>query len=341
MGSVLNADLASFSKDFHVRKIQSNHPSEAVRDAVSQCFAGDFKSGVPALIENAEAGDEDSKFVLAKLVANGVDVPALPRDTEKILRPQAMNGHVASLVAMAELLRSKKPAQALQMYTVAANKNDLVAIVRLGDIYESGALSNVEAKPKLAIQYFRRAAAAGNPYAMFRLGNFCAEGKGVSPNDLVANKFFEQAALAGHAAANTSVAKRYLAGKGLKKDPVAALGWLTRGAKAGDAEAMVLLGQQYEKGKIIKQDINVAGQLYSTAAKANDLAGKYHLAMLYYKGVGTKPDSIRAFVLLYGAQDLPKAKKMFEQIRSELTEEQLKIAKSKIESANSRPASAK
>ncbi len=137
------------------------------------------------------------------------------------------------------------------------------------------------------------------------------------------------------------MARRYFEGKGIEADPIAALGWLTRGAQKGSPEAMVLLGERYELGDILDKDLNRAGELFSKAAQLGDPAGTYKLAMLYLNGTGTKPAPVRAYVLLSGAQSLPKAKEAFDQHASQLSPEQLAFAKKKIDEAAQKAAAQK
>jgi len=109
-----------------------------------------------------------------------------------------------------------------------------------------------------------------------------------------------------------------------------------RGAQAGSTEAMVLLGQRFEAGDVMGRDMNRAGQLYSNAARLNDPVGRYHLAMVFLNGVGVAPDPVRAYVLLDGSKGYPKAVEKLEELSKTLSEEQLELARKKIEQAAAR-----
>ena len=182
--------------------------------------------------------------------------------------------------------------------------------------------------------HYRKLAESGDATGNFQFARCTDKGIGISPNPVEATRLYRKAAISGMAAANVEMARRYLKGQGTEQDPVAAIGWLIRGAQSGSTEAMVLLGQQYETGKFIGKDLNVAGQMYSSAAKLNDPQGKYHLALLYLNGIGTKADPVRAYVLLSGALQLTDAKKVFDQLSSQLTPEQITFAKKKIAESN-------
>ena len=321
------------SNDYYIAKMVEAELADGLRDAIVQCRSGKLKQAIPVLQKFSQSGNPDANYILAKIYAEGSVAGKSVNESEKILRENVAAGHLPSMVALGDLVKEQSPVETLQLYKVAQSKGDVVAAIRLGDVYSKGGLPNTRVNPRLAVRFFEAAAEQKSGYAMYRLGNFYAEGKGVSPNELEAGRLFRESALAGFPAANTKMAERYLNGVGVQADPVAAIGWLTRGAQGGDTEAMVRLGQIYQEGKLIKEDLNVAGQLYSTAAKAGDPVGKYQLATLYYYGLGAQPDAVRAYVLLNSAQGFPAAQKMFLRIQKELTPEQLRFANEKIAQA--------
>lgn len=321
-----------FSGDSTAANFAKFHEVVAVRTAISNCRAGNFKEAVPVLREFAAANDVGACYVLARLHLEGLGVEKSPDIAMDLLRKNASSGHVPSMVQLGQLKEADAPAEALQLYKNASEKNDVFAHVKLGSIFENGTLG-ARANPKLAFRYYEKAYKANSPVGTYQVARCYDEGIGVSPNALESTRLFRRAAMAGVPLANTVMARRYFEGKGIEPDPVAAVGWLTRGAQAGSTEAMVLLGQRYETGDLIGQDLNLAGQLYSAAAKKGDPTGRYFLAQMYLHGNGTKPDSVRAYVLLEGAQSLPKAKAQFEKLSRKLTAEQLALANKKIAEA--------
>ena len=238
--------------------------------------------------------------------------------------------HYPSMIRLGEIKEEQSPAEAMQLYKQASAANYSVADLKLGDIFEKGLLGT-DANPKLAFEYFNKAHEGKDAMGTFHVARCYDAGVGVSSNAIESTRFFRQAAMSGAELANAVMARRYLEGKGVEADPVAAIGWLTRGTQAGSTEAMVLLGQTYETGDVIGKDIRRAGQLYSNAARLNDPVGRYHLALLYLTGTGTRPDPVRAYVLLDGAKEYPKAVEQLESLSKTLSEEQLTAAREQIE----------
>lgn len=102
------------------------------------------------------------------------------------------------------------------------------------------------------ILMFHRVAEMGDPKGMFKLGDYCAHGKG-----------------------------------GLTKDEAQAVEWYQKAAEAGDAEAMCNLGNCYEYGKGgLTEDETKAVEWYKKAAEAGDALGMLNLGNAYFYGQG-------------------------------------------------------
>ena len=327
--SLANTQDAPTRSDPEIVRLAAEHESEAVRTAVDQCLAGNYEAAFPVLTKYSEGGDKGATYVLAKLYLDGLGIAKSPDKAISLFQSNIDRDHAPSLTALATMKESNATAEALQLYKQAAALDDARALAMLGSIYESGRLG-MRANPKLAYKYYEKLQQAGNPLGYFHLGRCFDAGIGVSPDALKSTQMFLKAALAGVTQAQVVMARRYYDGQGLEMDPVAALGWLTLAAQSGSSEAMVLLGQRYEAGDVFAQDLNTAGKLYSGAAKQGDLTGRYYLALMYLNGKGTRPDPVRAYVLLEAAQALPKAKVAFDQLSQQLTPEQIADARKKI-----------
>lgn len=321
--------------DATTRELAANYSVVEVREAISNCRNGKYPLGIPVLRQYAEEEDVAATYVLANLYYDGSGVEKSESLAIEMLGKNVAGDHAPSMIRLGEIKEKESPVEALQLYKRASAANDAVGYLKLGDIFEKGSLGT-RANPKLAFKYFDKAHQAKHAMGTFHVARCYDVGVGVSPNSLESTRLFRQAALSGAGVANTVMARRYFEGKGVEADPVAAVGWLMRGARAGSTEAMVLLGQQYESGDVMSKDINRAGQLYSTATKLNDPVGRYHLAMLYFNGIGTRRDPVRAYVLLDGAKGYPKAVEKLEELSKSLSEEQIALARKKIEEAEKR-----
>jgi len=322
-------------RDATTRQLATNYEIVEVREAIAHCRAGKFPLCIPVLKQYAEQDDIAATYVLANLYFTGTSVEKAESLAIKMLGKNVAKGHTPSMVRLGEMKEQQSPAEALQHYKAASAADDAEAHLKLGRIFENGLLGK-RANRKLAFKYFDKAHQAKDALGTFHVARCYDTGLGVSPNAIESTRLFRKAAMAGAGVANTVVARRYFEGKGVEADPVAAVGWLMRGTQAGSAEAMVLLGQRFEVGDVMGKNIGRAGQLYSEATKLNDPVGRYHLAMLYLNGTGTRPDPVRAYVLLDGAKSYPKAVEQLEELSKTLSEEQLAVARKKIADAAER-----
>lgn len=327
--SIFTGSLAPLASDTATTKLAKSHAIAEVRDAIAMCRQGKYSEAIPVLSKHAGAKDIGATYVLARLYSEGLGVARSEKTASDLLAANVLGGHGPSMFALAEMKEGAEPVQALNLYKQAMAAGELSATVRLGTVYENGELG-IKENPKLAFSYYQKAAAAGHPLGDFNLARFYDAGIEVSANEIQATRLYRKSALAGVTFANPVMARRYFEGKGLEADPIAAIGWLVRGAEKGSPEAMVLLGERYELGDTLPQNLNRAGELFSQAAKLGDPAGTFKLAMMYLNGIGTKADPVRAFVLLSGAQSLPKAQEALEQLEKKLTTEELTLAKKKL-----------
>ncbi len=319
-------DVTKIDNDPTIVDWSQNYEVVVVREAIAKCRAGKYQEALPVLVDYAEADDIGANYVLAQLYLEGLGVGKSKPTAERLLQSSVAVGHAPSMIQLGRLKEDSSPAEAVQLFKMASAAGNIEAHLKLGQISEKGALGTT-ANPKLAFMYYQKAFKAESPLGIYQIARCYDDGIGVSPNAIESTRLFRRAALAGVAAANTVMARRYFDGKGVEPDPVAAVGWLMRGAQAGSSESMVLLGQRFENGDAMGQDLNQAGQLYSAAANQGDPTGRYSLALLYLHGKGTPADPVRAFVLLEGAQSLPKAKSLYEKLSKELDSSQLALAR--------------
>ena len=325
-----HASESFLTTDVTTRELATSYEVVEVREAIANCRKGKFPLGISILKQYAQEEDIAATYVLANLYYYGSGVEKAESLAIKMLGRNVTEDHGPSMIRLGEIKEEESPSEAMQLYERASTANYTPADLKLGGIFEKGLLST-EANPALALKYFNKAHEGKDAMGTFHVARCYDAGVGVSPNSIESTGLFRQAAMSGAVLANAVMARRYLEGKGVEADPVAAIGWLTRGTQLGSTEAMVLLGQTYETGDVIGKDIRRAGQLYSNAARLSDPVGRYHLAMLYLNGTGTRPDPVRAYVLLDGAKEYPKAVEQLESLSKTLSEEQLAAAREGIE----------
>ena len=139
--------------------------------------------------------------------------------------------------------------QAAEMLAPLANGGHSYAQLKLGSLYYHG--QGVKEDEKLAIHWWKKAAAQGNAEAMFQIANAYLFGsqaaKSVVDPDREAAVWYFQAASAGHAEAQYHLGLLFLAGKGVVDSHEEAARWFRKAADQGHAEAKKALSDVSSK----------------------------------------------------------------------------------------------
>jgi TPR repeat protein len=83
---------------------------------------------------------------------------------------------------------------------------------------------------------------------------------GVAVDEIQATKWFRRAAEAGHPAAMWHLAQRYRDGLGIEKDDAAAIQWSHWAAESGNADAMMEMARRHSRGMGIARSNRAAMQ---------------------------------------------------------------------------------
>jgi len=146
---------------------------------------------------------------------------------------------VDPLVDALRTLEAGSQKQAVQKLTPLATSGNALAQYRLGMLYYHG--QGVTEDEKMAIYWWKKAAAQGNVEAMFQLGSAFLFGsqtaKFVPDPDREAAMWYFQAASAGHVEAQYHLGLLFLAGKGVIESRQESARWLQKAAAQGHAEA--------------------------------------------------------------------------------------------------------
>jgi len=149
------------------------------------------------------------------------------------------------------------------------------------------------------IEWLRRSAEQGNPFAMRFLG-FVYDGKDKAESDdwyREAAGALYKAAKQGDPRAQHDLAGLYREGIGVAKDSAEADKWFALAAKnyraaaeQGDPEAQYMLGGFYMKGVGVEKDEAEAVKWFRLAAEQGYMKGKALLGLAYFEGRGLKKD---------------------------------------------------
>lgn len=165
----------------------------------------------------------------------------------------------------------------------AAAMGDAIGACRLGDAQEKG-LGGVARSPSAAARSFEAAAAAGQPFAQFRLAQLV--GRGVAPGGRArAMELTRAAAEGGVAEAQYAYGLALLSGRGVARDAEAASRWLARAAENGIPEAQYALARLLFRGEGMGREPFAALRWMRTAAQNGHLPAQKALGRLYMTGL--------------------------------------------------------
>lgn len=198
-----------------------------------------------------------------------------------------------------------------------------------------GIIAEAQKYDLLALQQYKKAAAAGHPIAQNNLASFYHSGRGGLPqDDALARQWFRRAAEQGYTKARNNLAVLYQIGAGGSKDKKAAQEWYEKAAMQGFAIAQSNLGTLYakkadERMAQLQRDKDTLGHLFSRhdsrlktahALEKTDIDRNYAFARYWLEKAAAQQDGIAAYNLaslhargLGGIRNLALARRYYEQ----------------------------
>ncbi|WP_400769732.1 hypothetical protein [Methylosinus sporium] len=195
--------------------------------------------------------------------------------------------------------------------------------------------ANAPAAPRQDVfGVIKEIAAAGDASAQYELGLRYSEGRGGAPRDpKIAFQWFEKAAEKGLAPAQYRLGSIYEKGMGVERDYAKALSWYKRAADAGNARAMHNLAVLHAGGGDGKPDYDQAALWFRKAAEYGVRDSQFNLAILYARGLGV-PQSLTQSYLWFSAaaaQGDEDAGKKRDEVRARLDSKDMAAAKALVD----------
>jgi TPR repeat protein len=289
----------------HAQSNETPDVSPALRPAVAAYRAGDLASAESSLRALAPADADAAAWLGAILLERGLN-----RDGLRLIQRSADGGsaegahRLALVFAHGDGGTPRNEARAVELFTVAAEKGHKRAQLNLGTLYLRG-----QGVPRDLIQaraWLEKAAANGDPYALYALGRAMGESSPTANADLVRSAaLYRQAAEKGHPLAALRYGMVLADGTAVKRDPVTAQRWLIHANDSGVPEAALALADMAartpaSRDKALNEKIlRSAITWYEVAARAGVPSAQFKLANAYYAGAGVARDPSQA-QLWYG-----------------------------------------
>ncbi|MEO7309812.1 MAG: tetratricopeptide repeat protein [Chitinophagaceae bacterium] len=187
---------------------------------------------------------------LADIYFTGRGVDKSEATAFKYYKLAADNGIAAALYSQAYMLENglggadKDMEKAAKLYAKAADKDDLDAQNKMGEMYETGIGEKTDINR--AVTWYQKAAAHSNAKAQYNLGRLYRDGTGVVQNDFTASDWFKKAATNGNLDAMLIYAKNWETGKGTWEpgkgsviNPAVAVTWYLKAATSNKSEEAI------------------------------------------------------------------------------------------------------
>ena len=294
------AALLAASTVAHAQSNEATDVSPALRPAVAAYRAGNLASAESSFRALAPADADAAAWLGAILLERGAQRDGLKLIQQSADAGSAEGAHRLALVyAYGEGGVPRNEARAVELFERAAEKGHKRAQLNLGTLYLRG-----QGVPRDVIQaraWLEKAAANGDPYALYALGRAMSESMGPASADLVrAADLYRQAAEKGHPLAALRYGMALSEGTAIKRDAVAAQRWLVHANDNGVPEAALALGDMAtrtpaSRDKALNEKIlRSAITWYEVAARAGVPSAQFKLANAYYAGAGVTRDLVQA-----------------------------------------------
>tara|TARA_R110001599_G_scaffold353156_1_gene590467 strand:- start:1221 stop:2021 length:801 start_codon:yes stop_codon:yes gene_type:complete len=211
-----------------------------------------FLKGSPSFPRNVTEGvhwlrlasDQDldkAQYYLGWLYCEGDQEYRDIESGERLLKCAAEKGYRDAQQYLAtRRYNSKNYSQAIDLFKMAAQQDDELALYQLGYIYYEGKV--VPKDLKKAFDYFNQSAELGEKQAQLSLCLMLGKGEGVESNFEKSVYWLKKSADQGVSEAEYMLGLMYLNGKhDVKIDASAALDWLSKAAKQGHQGAQLLI----------------------------------------------------------------------------------------------------
>jgi len=222
--------------------------------------------------------------------------------------PQKVQDHDAALIDARKKMLTDVSKLAMPDMLQAANHGDAAAMRNLGCVYWDGLLQH-NPDPGYGLQWFQRAAVAGNIEALSMIGDHYATGAGGKVDFDLAKLWYGKGYAAKDARSTVGLAEMSCQGSGAVRDIVQCGKLLDQASsfmKPGDAldvkpmvaQAMAQVADDYKKGVGTAKNLTLAAAWYAKAADLGRPSAAVELSKLYVEPGGLPIDMVHGAAVL-------------------------------------------
>lgn len=204
----------------------------------------------------------------------------------------------------------------------AATAGDADAQVKLGVFHAAG--EKVRKDDELALMWYERAAAQGQPSALLFLFEMAFRNRDVPAEKARAETLLKAAADAELPAAQIRYGEFLLHERG-SPDYRAAAEWFTKAANQDYAMGQFYLAELYQVGLGVEKDQAASHRLYERAAQQSQKSAMRNLGYIYQQGKGVSADPVRAY-MWFKLGDRPWIPSQLPNMAERMSQEQIEQA---------------
>jgi TPR repeat protein len=286
-----------------------------LRAGVAAYRAGDLGTAEAAFRSMAGSNADAEAWLGAVLLDRGANRDAL-RYIQRAADAGSIEGAHRLAIVYAQGLAGtpRDEARALDLFQRAAAAGHTRAQINLGILYLRGL--GVPRDIVNARAWLEKAAASGDPQALYTLGRAMDEGSDqIAPDPVRAADLYRRAAEKGHVLAGLRYGLALSEGVGIKRDVAAAQKWLVQARDNGVPEAALAMGDMAARTPASRdkaaneRTVQTAVSWYEVAAQGGVPSAQFKLANAYFSGVGVARDPMQAMLWYSRAaqQGLPQA----------------------------------
>src|SRR5262245_52702805 len=268
----------------------------------------DIPEAIKLLQEAVQLDHVQAKVLLANLYLQGQHgLKQRPAEALRLLYEAKAAGNLAAGMAIGMMhLKgdgiAKDTDEGLRLVQEASDANFPLANWCLGLGYHYGG-DDIPVSFALALKYYERGAALGDPMCLYKLGHMYCDGDGVPKDWQRGVAYLEKASDLGWVPATVQLALLMIDGLGVQKDVAGGLALLEREAQTADyglfrAHALNKLGRIYLGGVGVDRDVRKGLDLLHQAAELDDAEAATVLGILYDDGNIVSRDESKALAFL-------------------------------------------
>ncbi len=261
---------------------------QALKDAIKNDPSTKSEFSVVSQVEKGAAeGDAESLYQLSMYHINGIAFDWIPYEVNlpkaaSLLRQAAEKGHLESAYTLGRLLQTPSDdfeqdyIEALKWSKFAASNGHVKAMVDTGVMYQR------MGSPEVAVEWFAKAAEAGDAEAKGMLSYHYFFGLGIEADSDRAFNLARESATAGNAEGEKMLGMCYFDGRGVEENLEESFRWFVRAANQDETVGQMMAGSMlmgfYDYPDT---DYELAEELLAKAAGKGNAKAMYSLGILY------------------------------------------------------------